>query len=68
MRVAVDEQHDREADADLGGGDRDDEQREDLAGDVARNAENATRLMFTAFSISSMLMSTSTALRRASTP
>src|SRR5579884_2064150 len=32
------------------------------------NAENATRLMFTAFSISSMLISTSTPLRRASTP
>ena len=30
-QVAVDEQHDREADADLGGGDRDHEQREDLA-------------------------------------
>ena len=33
VRVAVDEQHDRQADADLGGRDRDDEQREHLAGD-----------------------------------
>ena len=32
------------------------------------NAENATRLMFTALSMSSTLMSTSTPLLRASTP
>ena len=34
VEVAVDEQHDREPDADLGRRDRDDEQREDLAGRV----------------------------------
>src|SRR6185295_9598323 len=32
VEVAVDQQHDREPDADLGGGDRDDEECEDLAG------------------------------------
>src|SRR5579862_3086565 len=33
MKVAVDQQHDREADADFRGGDREHEQREHLAGD-----------------------------------
>ena len=36
--VAVDEQHHGQADADLGGGDRDDEQGEHLPVDVARCA------------------------------
>ena len=66
--VAVDQEHDRQTDTDLGGGDRDHEQREHLPGDVWVNAENAMRLMFTAFSISSTLIRTSTPLRRASTP
>src|SRR5262245_41680859 len=33
--VAIDQQHDGEANTHFGRGDRDDEQREDLAGDVA---------------------------------
>ena len=41
--VAVDEQDHGQADADLGGGDGDDEQREDLAGDVAAVAAARTR-------------------------
>ena len=61
VQVAVDEQHDRETDADLGGGDRDDEEREHLARDRrGGRAENATRLRLTALSMSSTLISTST--------
>src|SRR4051794_24164880 len=41
VRVAVDQQHDRKADADLGGGDGDHEQGEHLAGD--RGAEGGER-------------------------
>jgi len=52
VTVAVDEQHDGEPDAHLGGGDGDDEEGEDL----------------TSGSISSTDSSTSTALRRLSTP
>ena len=68
MPVAVDEQDDGEADADLGGGDGDHEQGEDLAGDVEPGAPKATRLMLTALSMSSIDISTRTPLRRASTP
>src|SRR3954447_21711437 len=36
VQVAVDQQHDGEPDADLGGGDRDDEEGEDLTGDLVQ--------------------------------
>ena len=67
--VAVDQEDDGETHPDFGRCDGDDEQREHLPGDVRPlKAENATRLMLTALSISSMLMSTSTAFFRARTP
>ena len=69
MQVAVDEQDDGETHADLGRRDREHEQREHLARSTELwNAPNATRLMFTAASISSMLISTSTVCLRVSTP
>ena len=69
VQVAVDEQHDREADADFGRRDREHEEREHLAGDVVSwNAPNATRLTLTAASMSSTLISTSTRCVRVSTP
>ena len=60
--VAVDEQDDGQADTDLGGGHGDDEQGEDLPGDVPFMAPKATRLMLTALRISSIDMSTSDAV------
>ena len=66
--VAVDEQHHRQADADLGGGDADDVQREHLTVDVAVISANATRLRLTALRISSTDISTITAFLRAITP
>ena len=69
LAVAVEQQDDGEPDADLGGGDGDDEQGEDLPGDgVVGRRRSATRLMLTALRISSIDISTSTPLRRASTP
>ncbi len=67
--VAVDEQDEGEADADLGGGDRDHEQREHLPfTSLPLFSAKAIRLMLTAFRISSIDISTSTAFLRASTP
>ena len=67
--VPVDEEHHRQADADLGRGDGDDEQGEDLPfTSLPLQRPNAMRLMLTEFRISSIDMSTSTAFLRASTP
>ena len=67
--VAVDEQHHGEADADLGGGDGDDEQGEHLAVDVRRcSMREGERLMLTELRMSSIDISTSTPLLRARTP
>ena len=69
VQVAVDEEHHREADSDLGRGDREHEQRERPGRrPCGGRAENATRLTLTAASISSTLISTSTLLRRVTTP
>ena len=51
--VAVVDDEDGQADRRLGRRHRQDEQREDLAGQVAEKVENATRLMLTASRISS---------------
>ena len=70
--VAVDGQDDREADADLGGGDGDREEGEGLAGvegvAVRSQTSKATRLRLTALSMSSTDIRTRIALRRARTP
>ncbi len=56
--VAVVGDHDRQADGDLGGGERDDEEREDRAGarSAGRKLVIATSAMLTALSMSSRLM------------
>ena len=65
---AEDHDDDGQPDRDLGHGDGDREEREDQPGHVAVEAANATRLMLTALSISSIPSRMPIALRRVSTP
>ena len=69
LAVAVDQQHHRQADADLGGGDRDDVQaRRRCRRGCLCSWLNASRLMLTELRISSIDISTITAFFRAITP